>query len=388
MILRTLSAKLKGLSRKFPIVTVVGPRQSGKTTLVKAAFPEKPYVSLEDLDQREFAEKDPRGFLDTHTEGTIVDEIQRVPSLFSYLQSEVDAKDRVGQYVLTGSQNFLLEQGISQSLAGRTAILKLLPLSLQELSGTSYEPQNLNESIFKGFYPRLYDKKISPHDWYSSYVQTYVEKDVRLVKNITDLGAFQRFIKLCAGRTGQILNLSSLGNECGITHNTAKSWISLLESTFIVFLLNPYHRSFNKRLIKLPKLHFYDTGLACYLLGIENSTQMDTHYLRGGLFESFVISEIFKRRWNHGLEPNCFFWRDKLGNEIDCVTESAGKAYQIEIKSSKTISDDSFMGLKYWEKLAGKSKNHPLIIYGGDEDQKRSQAHVFSWRRIPDFLVR
>ncbi len=322
MITRVISDKLKSLYRKFPVVSVVGPRQSGKTTLVKNVFPRLKYVSLEELDNREFALRDPRGFLSTYDNGAIIDEAQRVPDLFSYIQTEVDKKDSPGQFILTGSQNILLHENVSQTLAGRVAILRLLPFSLEELKNTPYGSWQSDRYIYTGFYPRIYDKKINPADWYPNYIQTYVEKDVRLMKNISDLNTFQKFIKLCAGRTGQILNLSSLGNECGITHNTAKSWLSILEAGYIIFLLKPYHKNFNKRLIKMPKLYFYDTGLACFLLGIQNTSQLATHYLRGSLFESFVLSELIKERFNKGIEPNCYYWRDKTGNEIDCVIET------------------------------------------------------------------
>lgn len=383
MIKRDLSAKLKALAGKFPVVSVVGPRQSGKTTLVKSLFAGWGYVSLEDLDQREFALKDPKGFLASHDKGAVIDEVQRAPQLFSYIQTVVDRNRKPGRFILTGSQNILLQENISQSLAGRTAILKLLPLSIGELSHTAYRAEQSGEYIFKGFYPRLYDKKIAPADWYPNYIQTYVERDVRLVKNISDLNTFQKFIRMCAGRIGQVLNLSSLGNECGITHNTARAWLSVLESSYIIFLLKPYHKNFNKRLVKMPKLYFYDTGLACSLLGIQSKSQLDTHYLKGSLFESLIISEIIKNRFNKGLEPNCYYWRDKTGHEIDCIAETPRKLLQIEIKSGRTIGEDFFDGIKYWNKLAAKSDQNGYLIYNGDEDQQRTLAKVISWKNLP-----
>ncbi|MFH1227125.1 MAG: ATP-binding protein [Planctomycetota bacterium] len=383
MIKRELSAKLKALAGKFPVVSVVGPRQSGKTTLVKSLFAGWSYVSLEDLDQREFALKDPKGFLATHDKGAVIDEIQRAPQLFSYIQTEVDRSRKPGRFILTGSQNILLQENISQSLAGRTAILKLLPFSIGELRNTAYRSGQAGEYIFKGFYPRLYDKKITPADWYPNYIQTYVERDVRLVKNISDLNTFQKFIRMCAGRIGQVLNLSSLGNECGITHNTARAWLSVLESSYIIFLLKPYHKNFNKRLVKMPKLYFYDTGLACSLLGIQSKSQLDTHYLKGSLFESLIVSEIIKNRFNQGLEPHCYYWRDKTGHEIDCIAETPRKLLQIEIKSGRTIGEDFFDGIKYWNKLASKSDQNGYLIYKGDEDQQRTLAKVIGWKNIP-----
>ncbi|MBN2831606.1 MAG: ATP-binding protein [Candidatus Omnitrophica bacterium] len=386
MVKRALAKKLKGLALKFPVVSIVGPRQSGKTTLVKSVFPDKEYVNLENLDTREFALNDPRGFLATYNKGAIIDEAQRAPALFSYIQAAVDRSNKAGRFILTGSQNILLQENISQTLAGRVAILKLLPFSLEELKNTRYEPDSAEEYIFTGAYPRIYDKKIDPHDWYPNYIQTYIERDVRLIKNIPDLNTFQKFIKLCAGRIGQVLNLLSLGNDCGIAHNTAKSWISVLESTYIVFLLRPYHKNFNKRLIKMPKLYFYDTGLACSLLGIENKKQLSTHYSGGSLFESFALSEIIKHRFNRGLEPRCYYLRDRTGNEVDCIMEKDKSLLSIEVKFSKTIADDFFNGLKYWSKVAGKTNSRPYLIYNGKEHQKRSFGEVISWKNISSLI--
>ncbi|MFA4982210.1 MAG: ATP-binding protein [Candidatus Omnitrophota bacterium] len=382
MITRTISKKLHDLALKFPVVSVTGPRQSGKTTLVKNVFPKLAYVSLEDLDTREFAEIDPRGFLSTYDKGVIIDEVQRVPKLFSYIQTQVDKKKSAGQFILTGSQNILLHEHVSQTLAGRAAILKLLPFSIEELEKTSYRIKDIDDYLFKGFYPRIYDKKIPPSDWYANYIQTYVERDVRLIKNIGDLNVFQKFLKLCAGRIGQILNLSSLGNECGITHNTAKAWISILESCYIIFLLAPYYKNFNKRLVKMPKLYFYDPGLACSLLGLRARGQVATHYLRGSLFESALISELIKERYNRGEESGCYFWRDKTGNEVDCVLDVSGTLLSIEIKSGKTVTGDFFDGLKYWAKVAGENGKKAYLVYGGSENQKRDFANVISWKNI------
>jgi len=382
MIKRAISEKLKYLASKFPVVSIVGPRQSGKTTLVKSVFPEMHYASLEDLDLREFAIKDPRGFLATYKKGVIIDEIQRAPQLFSYIQTAVDKINKNKLFILTGSQNFLVQENISQSLAGRTAILKLLPFSVSELKNTSHKLRAVEDYLFKGFYPRLYDKKISPMDWYPNYIQAYIERDVRMIKNISNLNVFQKFVKLCAGRAGQILNLSSLGNDCGVTHNTAKAWISILEASYIIFLLKPYYKNFNKRLVKMPKLYFYDTGLICSLLDIHNKRQLETHYLKGGLFESFVISEIMKYQLNKGLEPRCYYWRDKTGKEIDCIAETSDSLLQIEIKSSKTIAGDFFDNFKYWTKLVRQERRKSYLIYSGDENQKRSLAEVIGWRDI------
>ena len=382
MIKRKMAEKLKVMAKKFPVVSVMGPRQSGKTTLVKAVFPEKDYVSLEDPDNREFALSDPRGFLASYPAGAIFDEIQRAPDLFSYIQTLVDAKELPGFFILTGSNNYLLQERITQTLAGRVAILKLLPLSMEELFDTGYEINNYEEVLYRGLYPRIYDKDIEPELWYPGYIQTYVERDVRLIKNITDLGAFQKFIKLCAGRTGQILNLSSLGNDCGINHNTAKSWISILESSFIIFLLQPYHESFNKRIIKSPKLYFYDTGLLTSLLGIESEMQVSTHYLKGNLFESLIISELLKSRFNSGLQPRIYYWRDSSGNEVDCLLENAGRLTPVEIKSGKTVAADFFKGLNLFGKLAGDKVSRSYLVYGGNDIQDRAVGKVLGWRDV------
>lgn len=386
MLKRILSKKLKQLALKFPVISVTGPRQSGKTTLVKSVFPNKEYANLEDLDTREFALNDPRGFLATYNKGAIIDEAQRAPALFSYIQTVVDRKPKAGQFILTGSQNILLQENISQALAGRIAILKLLPFSLEELKSTKYDPGNAEEYIFTGSYPRIYDKKINPPDWYPNYIQTYIERDVRLIKNISDLNTFQKFIKLCAGRIGQVLNLLSLGNDCGITHNTAKAWISILESTYIIFLLRPYHKSFNKRLIKMPKLYFYDTGLACSLLGIQNKQQLSTHYSGGGIFESLILSEIIKYRLNRGLEPHCYYWKDRTGHEVDCIIENKKSLLSVEIKFSKTIADDFFNGLRYWSRVTNKVNIRPYLIYNGKEHQQRSFGEVIGWKGINSIL--
>ena len=381
MIPRILAKKIKQLARKFPAIAITGPRQSGKTVLVQNLFPKKPYVLFEDPDIREFATNDPRGFLQKYPNGAIFDEAQRVPELFSYLQGIIDKKSKAGMFILTGSQQFLLLEKITQTLAGRIAIVNLLPFSLEEIKSTPFEPKSLEDILFKGMYPRLYDKKLKPLDLYPQYVQTYIERDVRSIKNIGDLTTFQKFIKLCAGRTGQLLNLSSLANDCGITHNTAKSWISILEASFIVYLLCPHHANFNKRLIKSPKLYFYDTGLVCYLLGIENKKQIETHPLRGNIFETFIMSELIKFRFNLGLRSNFYFWQDKTGNEIDCIYDKSGSLIPIEIKSTKTIASNLFKNLHYWNKIS-KSKTKSFLIYGGDDKRIQHSTYVVGWREV------
>ena len=382
---RELEGYLSYISTKYPVVTLTGPRQSGKSTLVQHVFPEKKYVSLEDPDTQLFARQDPRGFLNTYN-NAVIDEAQKVPEIFSYIQTLVDNTDTPGQFILTGSSNFLLFEKITQSLAGRTAVLQLLPFSIREIHSikgfTDYE-----DYLFTGFYPRIYKMDIHPGDFYPGYTKTYVERDVRTLRNIPDLIQFQLFVKLCAGRIGQLLNLSSLANDCGISHTTAKSWISVLEASFIIFLLRPHHKNFNKRLIKMPKLYFYDPGLAAYLLDIQSAEQVKTHYSKGALFELMIISEIMKRRLSQGQSAGVHFWRDKNGNEIDCLLESKGSLLPIEIKSGRTVSSDYFKGTDYFLKLAGNLASKPYIVYGGTENQQRTTADVVSWNCLEELNI-
>lgn len=341
MFKRTLDPKLLALSKKFQVITLTGPRQSGKTTLVRTTFPNLPYVSLEEPDIRQIALSDPRGFLANYPEGAVLDEVQHVPELFSYIQSLVDG-DRDIQFVLTGSSNFLLMEKISQTLAGRTAILHLLPFSMAELSPNIPPFDRYESLIFKGQYPRIYDRDIAPTDFYPSYIQTYVEKDVRMMKNIGDMNTFIRFVQLCAGRTGQLLNYACLASDAGISPNTAKAWLSILESSYIVYQLSPYHRNFNKRIMKSSKLYFYDTGVACSLLGIKDEDQVALHYMKGALFENLVINEYIKRSIHRGEKPEIYFWQDSQGKGIDCLLVDRENIVPIEIKAGKTMSSSFF----------------------------------------------
>lgn len=382
MIERAIKDKLLEITNKYPIVTVTGPRQSGKSTLLKSSFPDYKYVSLEDIDMRLFATDDPRGFLATYPDKTIIDEVQHVPSLFSYIQTRTDQENREGMYMLAGSHNFLLMEGINQSLAGRTAILKLLPFSHYEMKEGGILFKNVDEEIFNGAYPRLYDKNIAPNDYYPFYIQTYVERDVRLMRNIGDLSKFIRFLKLCAGRIGQLLNLSSLANECGISVTAASAWISILEASYICYLLKPDHNNYAKRLVKTPKLYFYDTGLACSLLDIRNAEQVTTHFLRGGLFENLVINEFIKKAYNKGEEPNLTFWRDSTGNEIDLLYTEGNKQFAFEIKSGATYSSDFFKGISKWAQLSGAKPEQCFAIYNGDRNMTTSQGKVINWNDL------
>ena len=386
MIKRVIQDKIKHLAEKFPVISVTGPRQSGKTTLIKSMFPDLLYESLEDPDTRLFALSDPRKFLGNEKK-MIIDEIQRAPELFSYIQSNTDKTSLNGQYIISGSQSFLLNQHISQSLAGRVAIFNLMPLSLFELREHGFKITEYEKLIFQGFYPRLYDRNINPADFYPNYIQTYLERDVRLLQNIHDLNLFIRFLKLCAGRIGQLLNLNSLANDCGVSPNTAKSWISVLEASFVIFLLQPHFKNFNKRLVKMPKLYFIDTGLASSLLDIESENQLSTHYLRGLLFENFIISEFIKTRLNNGLRSNCYFWRDNKGTEIDCIIENGNLITPVEIKSGNTFNQDYFKNLNYWNKLSGNTNKNSYVIYGGVSGRETKDGKLLSWNDLYDVPV-
>lgn len=378
MIYRDLQSKLIELSGKFPVVTLTGPRQSGKSTLLRETFPDYRYVSLENPAERLLAESDPMGFLATYPDRTIIDEVQRVPELFSYIQTHVDLQNRDGMYLLAGSHNFLLMQAVGQSLAGRAAILRLLPFSHGEMSRGGILPSSVEQEIFAGGYPRIYDKDIDPVFYYQSYVQTYLERDVRLIKNIGNLNLFVKFVKLCAGRIGQMLNLSSLANECGIAVSTANEWLSVLEASYICYRLAPDFNNFNKRLVKTPKLYFYDTGLACSLLNITSSRQVSSHFLRGGLFENLVINEVVKREYNQALQPDITFWRDSTGNEIDLIVyKEDRRAY--EIKSGQTFSQDYFKGLIKWSALSGNAANRNFVIYNGAQKYTTAHGEVVPW---------
>ncbi len=379
MIKRTISEKVIKYAKQYPVLTITGPRQSGKTTLCRMLFKDKEYISLEDIDKRNFARNDPRGFLEGIPDGAIIDEIQRVPELLSYIQTIVDEKQKEGMFILTGSQQFELLENISQSLAGRTALVRLLPFSYTEAYGKRKKSLSLDKVLFTGFYPRIFDKKLHPTEAMSFYISTYIERDVRMLINIKDFSRFEVFLKLCAGRTGQILNLSSLGSDCGVNYGTIKSWISVLEASYIIKLLRPYYKNFNKRLVKSPKLYFLDTGLASYLLDIQNEIQMKTHPLKGALFESFIVSELLKTRYNMGKTDNLYYFRDNTGNEIDVISDHGINIDLIEIKSGQTITSDYFRGLKFFSSLSNDVRNSSLV-YGGNESYKRQGVDVYSWK--------
>jgi uncharacterized protein len=393
---RTLTETLLRRASQYPVVTLTGPRQSGKTTLVRSAFPDHTYASLEDPELRSYATADPRSFLGQFQGPVILDEVQRVPDLFSYIQILADEEDRPGRFILSGSQNFLLLRSISQSLAGRTAVLHLMPFSLAELRQQrpfSLEkigrelPQpgesageGLLETLFRGFYPRIHDRGLEPEVWLADYVRTYVERDVREILNVTDLEAFGRFLRLCAGRSGHLLNLASLANDCGITHTTARRWLSILETSFLITLLRPHHKNFGKRLIKSPKLYFLDTGLLCYLLRIRSPEELRFHASRGAIFESFVVSDLTKTSLHEGREPDLFFWRDSTGHEVDILIDQGATLIPLEVKSGETVTSDYFTGLTFFRDLTGARDSPAALVYAGDRTFEQHGVKVYSWQ--------
>ena len=384
MITRIAKEKLINLANTFKSVAVTGARQSGKTTLVKEVFSSKPYVSLENIDTRQFASEDPRGFLSSYPNGAILDEVQRCPELFSYLQEILDNSTEKGLYILTGSNNFLLQENITQSLAGRVGFLNLLPFSIQELQDNNLAFDSVEEQILNGFYPPIYDQKIPVSDWCPNYIRTYIERDVRQIKNVTDLIVFERFIKLLAGRTGQEFNASSLAVETGVDVKTIQSWVGILESSFIIYLLKPHYNNFKKTIVKRPKIYFYDTALVCSLLGIRTIAHLETHPAKGAIFETMVVTEFVKNRTNKALPINLYYWRDKAGHEIDLIIDNAENLLPIEIKSGRTINSDFFKNLDYFKKITGFQNS--LLVYNGELAQKRSNGNeVINWRNISIF---
>ncbi len=384
LVRRDLAPRLERAARAAPSVTLTGPRQSGKTTLCRAVFPDHPHVSLEDPDVRAFAADDPRGFLAQFPRGAVMDEVQRLPDILSYLQGIIDSDPAPGRWILTGSHNLSLLESVSQSLAGRTTVLNLLPLARSEVVRFDEHPRSLEESLFCGGYPRILDRGLAPSDWLGSYVATYIERDVRLISGIADLDAFQRFVQFCAGRTAQLLNYSSLANDCGVSQPTAKAWFSLLEASFVAFPLPAFHATLRKRLVKMPKLHFYDTGLVCWLLGIRAPEQLRTHPLRGAIFETWAVSEILKHRTNRGLTAGLSHYRERSGTEVDLVVERPSGTVLVEAKSAATPSSSLLdSAVRTRDRLAEtQTAREALAVYGGDENQRRSSGSLVSWRRL------
>ncbi len=384
---RTIEPVLRNLVRKYPVVTVSGPRQSGKTTLCRKVFPDKAYVNLEAPDERQFALDDPRGFLNTYQEGVILDEIQRTPDLLSYLQPMVDEDPTPGRFVLTGSQQFNVREALSQSLAGRTGILTLLPFDWDEVR-PYLDLSNVNSLLLHGFYPRLHDMQIHPAQAMGDYFETYVQRDVRQLMQIRHAGMFEKFVRLCAGRIGQLLNLQNLGNETGISHTTAREWISILEASYIIFQLPPWYANISKRLIKTPKIYFWDVGLAAYLLGLEEEKQVHRDPLRGNLFENMVVAEMFKQTYHTGVRPRLFFYRDSTGNEVDLVLERGHDLALIEVKSGQTVTKHFFQGLTRFSKVARERIRGGVVVYGGTKRQTRTDWEVWPIKDIGTLFER
>lgn len=386
MIARLMTKRLEEAAKGLPVIAILGPRQSGKTTLAREVFKNHRYVSLEVANVFDAIKNDPQGFIEEYKNphGIIFDEFQHLPELLSYIQVYVDEHKQPGYFILTGSQNFLMNQAITQSLAGRISLFTLLPLSLAELKGAGLAPENISQALFKGCYPRVYTTaEIDPNMLYNDYIATYVERDVRSLKNIVSLSDFKRFMGLCAGRTGQLLNVASLANECGIDQKTAHAWLSVLEASYIIYLMQPYFRdNFGKRLMKSPKLYFYDTGLACSLLGITSEDQLFTHYLRGELFESYMIMELVKHFYNDRRTPPLYFWRDYHGNEVDCIIEHANKLIPVEIKVSQSLSRKFYSGFDYWRDTAGEQAANGFLIYGGSETYRQKADRALGWQSV------
>jgi predicted AAA+ superfamily ATPase len=377
---RELAPKIVEALDKFPIVAVMGPRQSGKTTLCQMLKPEFTYVNLEELSLRNFAKSDPKGFLETYKQGVIIDEIQYVPDLFSYLQVYTDQRQINGEYLITGSQHFLISHHIAQSLAGRVALFNLLPFSITELRKGNFVFESWEEYLLYGSYPRKWNNNIDAFDFYDNYLKTYVERDVRMLKNILNLDVFQKFIRLLAGRTGQLFNQSSFGNELGVDNKTINSWMTLLEASFIAFRLAPYHPNFSKRIVKTPKIYFYDTGLLSYLLGVRTLKDLEVHFSKGQLFENFILIEKMKNTWNNNTHEKYYFWRDSSGNEVDLLIEDGLNLNAVEVKSSKTIHTDFFKNLKQFAKI--KPDVTTYLVYGGTELQKRTDGTVIGFNNL------
>jgi uncharacterized protein len=384
MIPRLASPLLQRLAAGFPVLALTGPRQSGKTTLARMTFPRHDYVTLEDADSRALALADPRRFLSRFTHGVVLDEVQRAPELLSYLQGLADERRRMGEFVLTGSRQFGLLDGVSQSLAGRVGMVQLLPLSHAELRADHLAPRTLEETLWRGSYPALYaqQRKLEPADWYSGYVATYLERDVRQVLAVGDIALFQRFVAMCAARSGQLLNLNSLASDCGIAQPTARRWLTVLQASWVVALLQPYHRNFGKRLVKTPKLYFLDTGLLCHLLRIPDAQALHTHAMRGPVFETWVVAETLKHRFNRGLPADLYFWRDNHGNEVDLVFEHQGRLHAVEVKSGSTFAPDWLGAARRWSAMTGAEAADPILVWGGDQSFELEAARVVTWRSL------
>ncbi len=380
---RNISTIVLALKDQYPILSITGPRQSGKTTFLREFFKDYRYISLENKDEREFATKDPNGFLKKYDKKVIFDEAQNVPELFSYLQTKVDESREMGKFILSGSQNFLLLQNITQSLAGRVAIIKLLPFDFNELQEAKMLKENWMEMAVKGFYPALYQRNINPRIYYNNYLETYIERNIRMLQNVHNLEVFRKFLKICAHRIGQLLNINHIANECGISQPTAKSWLSLLESSYIIYKVSPYFDNFSKRVIKTPKMYFYDTGLLCYLLGIKNADELSDNILRGSIFENMMVTEIQKQNYHNYLLKDYYFWRDSNGHEVDLLEINGNNFEMFEIKSTQTITSKLFSEMDFLEKIIPNHyKAQKNLIYSGSENQMRTHYKIWAWNQL------
>jgi len=377
---RQISNSIEQNLGNYPILALTGPRQSGKTTLLKNILPDYRYVSMEDIDQRSFATEDPIGFLRIFDSHVIFDEVQQVPHLFSYLQTIVDESGQMGQFILSGSQNFHQMERITQSLAGKVAIFKLMPFDISELAQAGMLLSDWKSLIVKGFYPAIYDRNLNHSVYYSNYLQTYINRDVSELAKVQDIKRFGNFIRLCAGRAGQLLNINNLANACGISQPTAKSWLSILERSYILFLLQPYFENFNKRIVKTPKLYFYDTGLLSFLLGLRQSSDLDNQVLTGSLFENLIVAELYKRNYHLNQLRDYWFWRDSNGHEIDLLTRRGGGLDIFEIKSSQTIMPRLIKGMEYFDQISSGQVKNKTLIYGGNDNQDRTEYKVRNWQ--------
>ncbi len=378
LVQREMQPELQQMAIEYPVVTLMGPRQSGKTTIVRATFKNMPYVNLESPEVRALAESDPKGFLSAYPQGAIIDEIQRVPDLLSDIQTNVDERKKNGQYILTGSHQLLLHEKISQSLAGRTALLTLLPLSLSELAQQK-KSNDENDTLYQGLLPRIHCENQQPTKAYRHYLQTYIERDVRQLIHLKDLATFQKFITICASRIGQLVNYDNIANEIGVSNHTVKHWLSVLEASWVIFRLQPYHANVGKRLVKSPKLYFIEPGLAAYLLGIESVAQMQRDPLRGQLFENLVVLELMKQRYNQGLDPHLYFYRDQQQHEIDVVYKKGHQLIPIEIKSAKTFNQQFLKGIDYFSRIFPQQCEQGYIVYAGNQEQKIGWRHLLNY---------
>ena len=384
MISREITKEIRQLGKEFPIVTILGPRQSGKTTLAKHIFKKYKYISFEDLDIRHIANEDPRGFLKQYNKNVIIDEVQRVPDFFSYLQTHVDEIKTKGSFILTGSNNYLLMNNISQSLAGRVGIANLFPLTIKEL--LSVQNLELNDMQFSGFYPRIFDQNIRPISFYRTYLSTYLEKDIRMMRNIVNFNNFNNFLRLLAGRVGEVLNINSLAQDAGIEHKTASEWLNILETSYIIFRLRPFYKNYNKRITKHPKIYFYDVGLVSYLLGIRKSSELDNHYFRGNIFENFIVSDFIKSDFNQGGFSNFYFWQDNHRNEVDLIIEKSNKIKAIEIKAGQTIRGSMFRNIYYWQNLNKELSSDSYVVYAGDRNLEKNGIKIINWQSIKNII--